>query len=172
MRGTVHLATARDYLALRPITQGVLARYFGASVFARNVAGVDMDELTAAARALLEEQPRTRAELGRLLGMRWPDRNAESLAFAITYLVPLVQVPPRGVWGAGGTAKLTTAESWLGKPPSSRASPDRMGMRYLGALGPANAQDGALWARIPGGRAVVERLGPRPDPVKGQGGPG
>ena len=158
MRGTVHLATARDYLALRPITQGVLARYFGASVFARNVAGVDMDELTAAARALLEEQPRTRAELGRLLGMRWPDRNAESLAFAITYLVPLVQVPPRGVWGAGGTAKLTTAESWLGKPLSSRASPDRMVMRYLGAFGPASAQDVAMWSGIAGARELVERL--------------
>src|SRR2546426_8769657 len=105
-----------------------------------------MDELTAAARALLEEQPRTRAELGRLLGMRWPDRNAESLAFAITYLVPLVQVPPRGVWGAGGTAKLTTAESWLGKPPSSRGSPDRMGMSYPCAFGPASAPDAALLA--------------------------
>src|SRR3989442_7638722 len=112
-----------------------------------------MDELTAAARALLEEHPRTRAELGRLLGMRWPDRNAESLAFAITYLVPLVQVPPRGVCGAGGTAKLTTAESWLRKPLSSRAAPERMLIRFLGAVRPAHAQDLDLCGGIAGARA-------------------
>ena len=117
MRNTVHLVTARDCLKLRPLVQPVLDRGLYANRAHREgIAGVDVEALAAAGRALLEEKPRNAKELGVLLRERWPDREPASLARAIRNLVPLVQVPPRGIWGMSGQAAHTTAEAWLGRP--------------------------------------------------------
>ncbi len=162
MRSTIHLVTARDCLALRPVLQPVLDRnlYVG-SPFGRAVVGMDTAALVAAARALIEEQPRTMAELGRLLQEQWPDRDATSLAYAIRNMVPLVQVPPRGIWGASGRATCTTAEAWLGHHLGADSSPDEMIRRYLAAFGPASVRDIQAWSGLTRLHEETERLRPR-----------
>ena len=162
MRNTIHLVTARDCLALRPLMQPVFDRGLHANRAHRaGIEGVDIEALVAAGRALLEERPRTAKELGGLLQEHWPDRDPASLARAIRHLVPLVQVPPRGVWGKSGPAAHTTAEAWLGRPLDPDPSLDEMVVRYLGAFGPATVKDIQTWSGLTRLGEVTERLRPR-----------
>jgi len=110
MRATLHLVTAADCAAFRPWVQPVLDRGFAGQAFAGQLAGVDIDRVIGAAAAMLAEAPMTRAELGRALASQWPGRDPVALAYAVTYLFPVVQVPPRGIWGGRGPARWTGAE--------------------------------------------------------------
>jgi Winged helix DNA-binding domain len=139
MRNTLHLVTARDCIALRPLFSAVLERSLQASPFGRNLVGVQMQLLIRRATAFMKEKPRTLAELGALLHGSWPDRDATSLAYAIRHVVPLVQVPPRGIWGKSAQATWTTAELWLGQPLEPKSSIDKLIVRYLAAFGPASS---------------------------------
>ena len=162
MRSTIHLVSARDCLILRPLVQPVLDRdLYRNSARGPQLAGIDVAELVAAGRALLDERPLTTAEVGRLLQQRWPDRDAASLAYAIRNLVPLVQIPPRGIWGAGGRTTYATAETWLGRPLAPDPSPADLITRYLAAFGPATIADVQTWSGLTGLRDVVEPLRPR-----------
>ena len=162
MRNTVHLVSARDCLKLRPLVQPVLDRGLYANRAHREgLEGVDAGELVVAGLALLEERPLTAKELGGLLRGRWPDHDAASLARAVRHLVPLVQVPPRGVWGMSGQTTHTTAEAWLRRPLDSNPSLEELVVRYLGAFGPAGVKDAQTWSGLTRLGEVVDRLRPR-----------
>ncbi len=159
MRSTIHLVTAQDALALRPVVQAALDRdLFRNHTHGRDMRGLDVDAVVAAGRTLLAEKPRTNKELGALLHEQWPDRAPAALAYAIRCLVPLVQVPPRGVWGRSGAIAHTSAETWLGAPVSDEPSVDDLVLRYLAAFGPATVKDVQTWSGLTRLREVVERL--------------
>jgi Winged helix DNA-binding domain len=161
MRATIHLVTARDLLRMRPVMQPVLERTFSTgSPFGRALGDLDPGEVAEAGRELLEERPRSRAELTPLLLERWPDRDGNALAQAVAYVLPLVQVPPRGVWGKSGQARFAPAESWLDAPLASDPSPDPVVLRYLAAFGPASVMDAQSWSGLTRLKDVFERLSP------------
>lgn len=160
MRSTLHLATARDYLALRPLFAPVSERAL-MSQFRAALDGVDLDELLDAARALVEGEPLGGAAIGRALAARWPDREPRVLGYAAGFLLPMVQPPPRGLWRSRRRPTMTTAEHWLGAPLADGPSPDETVLRYLAAFGPATPADVRAWSGLTGAAAIVERLRPR-----------
>jgi hypothetical protein len=169
MRSTIHLVTDRDCRTLRPFVQPAMDRWLR-NTYRKRLAGIDMDALEAAGRALVDEEPRTFAELGALLAERWPEHDPEALAQAVRGLVPLAQVPPRGLWGGSGLAKHTSAEHWLGQPLDEQVNPDDIVLRYLAVFGPASVADAQAWSGLTGLRAAVERLRPRLRTFRGEDG--
>jgi len=161
MRATIHLVSADDCLRLRPLVQPVLHAELGRHPeFAPRLRGVDLEPVLAFARRLLAERPRTGGELRAALAERFPEHDPAALAYACRCLLPLVQVPPRGVWGRTAQVSSTTAEAWLGRPLAADPSIDDTVLRYLAAFGPATVADVATWSRLTALRAVVERLRP------------
>ena len=162
MRTTIHLLTADDWLALRPVLQIVQERGFAVgSPFGKQLKGIDVDAVVAAGRALLDEKPRSGNAIGKLLETQWPGRDVASLGYAVRYLLPLVQVTPRGVWGRSGQPMLATAEHWLGRSVGTDTAPDGLILRYLAAFGPATVMDIQSWCWLTRLGPVVERLRPQ-----------
>src|SRR4051812_22969259 len=162
MRATLHTVTARDCLALHPVMAPVATRGFqSGSPFGRRLGGLDPGAVVAAAREPLDARPRTLAQLRRELGERFPGHDPDALAYTVRYLEPLVQIPPRGLWGRGGQAVWARAETWLGAPLGAETRPDATLLRYLAAFGPATVADMRAWSGLTGLREVVDRLRPR-----------
>lgn len=180
MRSTIHTHTAQDALTLRPLVQGARDREI--THLRAGLAGVDLERLGELARAYVEAEPRTMAEIRAELLGEWPGADPQALAVAARCRLPLVQVTPRGVWGRSGQVRLTTLEHWLGMTgePQGRPEPrlrprsqapsrpepqapavDTMVLRYLGAFGPASVKDMQVWAGLTRLREAFERLRPR-----------
>jgi len=170
MRSTVHLVSAADAVVLRPLTQPMMEKAVRGSAFGRQVAAIDPAAIAAETRALLADAPLTGAQLGEGLRRRWPEPSAQALAVTARALVPLAQVPPRGVWGAAGQARLTTLEQWLGREVDPAPSIDDVMLRYLGAFGPASVADARAWSGLTGLTDVFARLRPRLVTFRGPGG--
>ncbi|GAA3388230.1 winged helix DNA-binding domain-containing protein [Cryptosporangium minutisporangium] len=157
MRRTIHLLTADDALAWRSRHDAMLRqRMLG--VYRRDLDGVDLDELAATgARLMADGQPRSTSEVGKVLADRWPDVGARVLGDAVVgSLIPMVQLPPRGVWRATAGVKNLPMEAWLGRavdPPAAPGS-DPVGealvRRYLAAYGPAATADLRAWCGLAG----------------------
>ena len=113
MRNTVHLVTTADYLKFRPLFQPPMDRALAGN-WGRRLTGVDLAELREVAAVLLAETPLTRVALARALAPRWPGHDPAALAHAASHLLPLVQVPPRGLWHQSGPAAFMLASAWLG----------------------------------------------------------
>jgi len=156
MRNTVHLVSARDCLDWRALFYPLHAADFSAH-FRHGTQGVDSDALLSQARRLLDERPRTRAELGKLLAGYWPDADPTALAYAATHHIALCQVPPRGIWGKNGPATWAPVEDQLGARLRSVPA-DALVLRYLGAFGPASVADIQQWSGLTRLREVTERL--------------
>jgi hypothetical protein len=158
MRFTIHLVTDVDAPTLRTFSRPTLERTLRGK-WRERLAGIDLAELAAEVRAFTDRAPRTPTELVAHLATRWPEGpDALTLTNAVKALVPLVQVPPRGVWGRAGAVRLASLEAWLGRPVAARIDPAPIVRRYLAAYGPASVADMQVWSGVSGLGDVFERL--------------
>ncbi|MER5634503.1 winged helix DNA-binding domain-containing protein [Streptomyces nitrosporeus] len=191
MRRTVHLVTAGDALTWRARHDAML-RQKVLGVYRRELDGVDLDALAAAVRDLMADgEPRTMTEIARALAGRWPVPGRRALGeMAVAALVPMVQLPPRGLWRVRAGVRNVPLARWLGREPDAPAprgsdpAGEELVLRYLAAYGPAASADLRAWCGLAGLPAAVaavrERLvrfrdergrelldlpdAPRPDP--------
>ncbi len=164
MRRTVHLLTADDVVAWRArfdpmLRQRVLGTY------RRELTGVDLDELAAAGRAVMADgEPRSMSELARAVGEHWPSVPPRPLGeLLVAALLPMVQLPPRGLWRAKGGVRNQLVPSWLGRevePPADTGDPvgEVLVRRYLAAFGPAATADLRAWSGLAGLPAAVSAV--------------
>ncbi|MEV0051823.1 winged helix DNA-binding domain-containing protein [Saccharopolyspora shandongensis] len=165
MRRTVHLVTADDALSWRARYDAMLRqRVLG--TYRRELDGVDLDELAAAGRAVMADgEPRSMPELARALIEHWPTAGVRALGeMLLAALIPVVQLPPRGLWRAKAGVRNALFSSWLGREidplPSDDSDPVGQALvrRYLAAFGPASSADLRAWCGLAGLPAAVAAM--------------
>jgi hypothetical protein len=158
MRGTIHLVSAEDCLAIRSLLQATLERLMRGTDFVWSCEDIPPEQLTAAAAEVLGPEPVSATDLGQALAERFPGHEPGHLANTVRLRLPLVQAPPRGVWKRGGRPSYVHAESWHGAA-ASPTTPEELVRRYLRAFGPASAADVTTWSGMTGIRGVLGRMG-------------
>lgn len=159
MRATLHLFTAADYVRFRGTLQPVLAAASGSIAEQRNVK-LDIPALLQTARAYIEEQPRSFAELSEMLAERHPDTDIGAMRYTVRTHLPLVQVPADTRWSYPGNPKFTLAETWLKQPIPEADHLRDLILRYLAAFGPATVNDAQAWSGLPKLKDAFEALRP------------
>jgi hypothetical protein len=152
LRGTIHVLTPDDALALRPFVQPALDQQSSGNQMSRPARDVPAEKLVLACRRLLAHGPLPVKRLGELLAEEFPGVPASALAHKARERAPMVQLPPRGLWKRSGGVVYQTVENHLGRPMTD-ADVRELVRRYLRAFGPATAADMTTWSR-------VTRLGP------------
>ena len=160
LRGTLHLMTSADYLALRGAIQPMLTRGME-SILRERAGALEMEKLDAEGRKFFAKAPATFDALRVHLKSKFPKADERAMAYAIRTHLPLVQVPTDAAWAFPAAADFALADSWLSKRVSTTASSaERLVLRYLAAFGPATPADAQAWSGLGGLREVFESLRP------------
>ena len=160
MRGTLHVMTTADYIAMRGAMQPMLTRGMQATLRGRG-ALLEMEALEVEARKFFGKSAATFDALRDYLKAKFPGADERAMAYAIRTHVPLVQVPTDAPWAFPAAADFALADRWLSKKVSTSASrPEALVLRYLAAFGPATPADAQAWSGLPALREVFDSLRP------------
>ncbi|HEY2370873.1 MAG TPA: winged helix DNA-binding domain-containing protein, partial [Polyangiaceae bacterium] len=136
-RGTLHMVSTNDYVALRATIQLALDHGMRAILKERLKDG-DAKKVVEVARKFFET-PKTMDEL-RDSGLFEGDIRAKT--YAARCLVPLVQLHD-------GSSRFVLAEKYLKKKIPTTVNEEELVRRYLAAYGPATIADAQVWSGIP-----------------------
>ncbi|MGH3351876.1 MAG: winged helix DNA-binding domain-containing protein [Nocardioides sp.] len=156
LRSTIHMHTAADAALIRAWTQPVHDYYTQRIEIVRPAA-----QLTGFVEAVedvlaLGALPNAALEAG--LVEHFPGVPAKALGLRARNELPLVQLPPRGLWKGSGGLVYDLLPRWTGVAPVvvddvvPTLAPEIV-RRYLRAFGPATAADITTWS-------ALTRLGP------------
>jgi len=160
MRGMIHVATRDDYLRLQPVMMPLHERAIPRIAGTRIVPAEVVPAILAAGAELLRSVPMTSKALGAAIHGRFPEHLPASLAAVCRFGLPLVQVTPRGIWGASHQPTWALASEWLAEPVPDDPTPDEVIARYLAAFGPATIADIQAWSGLTGLRVAIARMRP------------
>ncbi|MGH3306337.1 MAG: winged helix DNA-binding domain-containing protein, partial [Nocardioides sp.] len=157
MRGTIHLLTAEDALALRQWTQPCQDRERRSSQNTKAALHLDTDPFNRAVRRALADGPLPVKALGEALAATFPDVPANALSQLARVNQPLAQLPPRGTWKQSGGVVYQYVDRWVGRP-LSEPDPPTLVHRYLRAFGPASAADVTAWSGLTGMAGLLKTM--------------
>ena len=157
LRGTLHLMSATDYVAMRGTLQPMLSRGL-VSILRGRAATLDLDVLEREGR-LFFAKPATFDALRNHLAAKLAGGDERAMAYAIRMHLPLVQVPTDAPWAYPAAADFALADTWLSKKISTKPSSlEALIRRYLAAFGPATPSDAQAWSGLQGLREVFESM--------------
>jgi hypothetical protein len=163
LRGTLHLLSAADYLAIEGAIRPMLRAWRARDQYR----DADVDDIDAVEEAALDfaDRPRTNREMAEFLGALdgVGGRTGEDVWWRVRRHAPFVIAPTDGEpWSFGRRVSVVAARSWLSGAAfaDERTASEHLVRRYLGAFGPASLADMHAWSRIAIGRLrpVAERL--------------
>lgn len=156
MRGTLHIMSAKDFLAFRMALQPSLTAGMMSIVGQGPIPSIET--LMTAGRSAFGRKARPFADVRAALQSRFPEAHERSMGYAVRMQLPLVQVPADGeAWGFPGDSDFALAEHWLKTKVGAGSGPGPLILRYLAAFGPATTADIQGWLGI---RGVAEALAP------------
>ena len=160
LRSTVFLIDAEDARWIRPLAEPILRREIAEAHVPRLV-DADPSRVIADAAELLAGRELSGADLGKQLALRHPAENPSTLTGIARCGLPLVQVPPRGLWRGRGAPTYRLFDEWVGpgepavEGEDARADLIRL---YLRGFGPATVKAIQAWAGMTGLKSLVEKM--------------
>ncbi len=166
MRGTLHLVTAADYLAVYP---GLWPHFqtYAARYRPDRAKFEGLTDLAASAMAFAA-QPRPATEIRAHLVPRSPGIDALDVWWRVRFHSPFLHAPvPSATWGFDTRNHIVSAPAWLGADVDNDEGAASIGVRslvelHLGAFGPAAAADIVRWSGLPVGtvRSAIAAVEP------------
>ncbi|WP_321477274.1 winged helix DNA-binding domain-containing protein [uncultured Paludibaculum sp.] len=160
LRGTLHLLTAADYLALRGAMQPVLTGGMHAILKQRG-AVLDIEAVVKAAEGHFGKRPRTFEDLRTTLMEEFPGVDERAMGYAARMQLPLCMVPDDTQFAYGADTNFALASQWLGRPVPDAGGVEDLLLRYLAAFGPASVNDAQCWSGLPKLKPAFEALRPK-----------
>ncbi|MFT4126818.1 MAG: winged helix DNA-binding domain-containing protein [Gordonia sp. (in: high G+C Gram-positive bacteria)] len=161
LRGTLFLVDAEDARWLRPLGQPALDAAIRTTHRRRLTTGADTGTVITEAAALLRGRELTGAALGAELAARFPGENPSDLTAVARCGLPLVQVPPRGLWRGRGGVTYRLFDDWVGaREPALTGDEARKELirLYLRGFGPASAAGIGTWSGVRGLAPVLAAM--------------
>ena len=155
MRGTLHLASAKDVLAYRTTIMPP-----------RNVTlpwGVkptteELERVLDISRRHFESEPKDFESVREVLEAQGVE-HVRPLAYAARIFLPLVQASSNAPFGHEPGGVFTLAKTWLGLEEYPTPRPHQLARRYLAAHGPCLPADFAAWSGLGAAALIFEGLG-------------
>lgn len=159
LRSTVFLMDADDARWVRALAEPALAT--GLRIHLKRLVTATPEAVTAAAHEILAGRSVGVRELGAALVQRFPDETVATLTAIARSTLPLVQVPPRGLWQASGAVTYALLDDWVGPgEPAVTGDEARKDLirLYLRGFGPASVAAIQTWSGLTRLRPLLEAM--------------